>query len=320
MPATIVPPGPPNASERELELAALVVLLRAGTLPVDRIADLAEEIGGAVDLVRAIDAGAFATAAGELALRDAAPLEALLEGAHHEVRAWLSAGLDVYSVFDPEYPSNLRDVGNRPPFVFVRGNWRDRLDSRAIAVVGTRRASPEGLGRAAKIAQRLAENEITVMSGLAAGIDAAAHRAALSVGGRTSAVLGTGIRRPIYPSENDSLAREILSADAGVLLSQFLPDQPPTKWTFPKRNVVMSALSWATVVVEASITSGARVQAKEALKHGRTVFLLGSLVAEHDWAKKYVREGIGGVRAVMVESIPELLEQIDGEVFPHDAA
>lgn len=319
MPATIVPPSHSNASERELELAALIVLLRAGTFPVDRIAGLAEEIGSAIDLVRALDAGEFATAAGELALGDSGPLEAQLEGARAEVNEWLSTGLEVYSVFDPEYPSNLRDVGNRPPFIFVRGNWRDRLDSRAIAVVGTRRASPEGLGRAAKIARRLAENGITVLSGLAAGIDAAAHRAALSVGGRTSAVLGTGIRSAIYPSENDSLAREILRADAGVLFSQFLPDQPPTKWTFPKRNVVMSALSWATVVVEASVTSGARVQAKEALKHGRTVFLLGSLVAEHDWAKKYVREGIGGVRAVMVESIPELLDQINGEVFPHDA-
>lgn len=319
MTATMLPPGSPDARERELELAALVVLLRAGRVPVDQIADLAEEFGSAVDLAKAFDAGAFASAAGELPLQDAPSLEGQLAGAAEEVRAWREAGLVVHTVFDEDYPSNLRDVGNRPPFIFVRGNWRDRLDSRAIAVVGTRRASPEGLGRAGKIAQRLAESGITIMSGLAAGIDAAAHQGALDVGGRTSAVLGTGIRRPIYPAENEPLAREILRVDAGVLFSQFLPDQPPTTWTFPKRNIVMSALSWATVVVEASVTSGARVQAKEALKHGRTVFLLGSLVAEHEWAKKYVREGIGGVRAVMVESIQELLERIDAEIFPNDA-
>lgn len=306
---------PSVVETQERELAALVILVRAAPVPVDHIAELAEEIGSAVELLRAFDAGAFAHSAGELALSTGPALESQLPRVVEEVRAWARAGLDVRTVFEEEYPANLRDVGNRPPFVFVRGGWDDVRDSRAIAVVGTRRASPVGLERAATIAQRLAEAGVTVLSGLAAGIDAAAHRGALAVGGRTSAVIGTGITRPTYPAENADLARAIVERGAGALLSQFLPDQPPTKWTFPKRNVVMSGLSWATVVVEASVTSGARVQAKEALKHGRTVFLLKSLVEEHPWAHRFVTEGVEGVRAIQVGSVNALLERITAEVF-----
>jgi DNA processing protein len=134
------------------------------------------------------------------------------------------------------------------------------------------------------------------------------HSAALRAGGRTTAVLGTGINR-MYPVANAELARTIADG-AGALISQFLPDQPPTKWTFPKRNVVMSGLSYATVVVEASWTSGARVQATEALRHGRTVYLLRSLVESHEWARKYVEEGCHCVRAIALSSLDELIENL----------
>jgi DNA processing protein len=288
------------------ELAALVALLRAQPIPADRIATIAEEIGSAVELVRQLRTGEWISPDGQ---RDIGLLDdQMLERADVDVREWMVRGYDVRTVFDDAYPANLREVFNRPPFIFVHGEWCEDPDSVGIAVVGTRQASPEGLRRAAQLAEGLAKNGVTVVSGLAAGIDAAAHTAALRAGGRTTAVLGTGINK-MYPAENAPIARAI-AGGAGALMSQFLPDQPPQKWTFPKRNVVMSGLSLATVVIEASWTSGARVQATEALRHGRTVYLLRSLVESHDWARKYVDEGYHGVRAIELASIEQLLDNL----------
>ena len=129
----------------------------------------------------------------------------------------------------------------------------------------------------------LVDARYTVVSGLAEGIDSAAHLAALDAGGRTVGVIGTGLRRA-YPAKNAELQDRIASEAAVV--SQFWPDAPPTKTSFPMRNVVMSGVARATVVVEASHTSGARMQARFALEHGRPVFLLESLL-EHEWAQDY---------------------------------
>src|SRR5439155_17831309 len=120
----------------------------------------------------------------------------------------------------------------------------------------------------------------------------------------------TGLDRR-YPPGNRSLAERILDAD-GALLSQFFPHQPPTRWTFPLRNVVMSGLTLATVVVEAGSTSGARMQARVALQHGRTVFLPRSLVATHEWASKYVHEGAYDTRAIEVATTEEIVERLAG--------
>lgn len=288
------------------ELAALVALLRAQPIPADRIATIGEEVGSAVELVRQLRSGEWSSPDGqrEIGLLD----DQVLERAESDVQEWLAQGYDVRTVFDEAYPANLREVFNRPPFIFVQGEWREEEDSAGIAVVGTRQASSEGLRRAAQLADGLAKSGITVLSGLAAGIDAAAHTATLKAGGRTTAVLGTGINK-MYPAENAPIARAITKG-AGALISQFLPDQPPTKWTFPKRNVVMSGLSLATVVIEASWTSGARVQATEALRHGRTVYLLRSLVESHEWARKYVDDGYHGMKAVELSSIEQLLENL----------
>ncbi len=259
-----------------------------------------------MELVRQLRSGEWRSPAlqGELNVLD----DAVLERSRSDAEAWLNEGHDVRTVFDDDYPTNLRAIFNRPPFVFVRGDWREEEDSVAIAIVGTRQASSEGLRRATQLASGLARHGITVISGLAAGIDGAAHTAALSAGGRTTAVIGTGINR-LYPAAHAELARRITDG-AGAIISQFLPDQPPQKWTFPKRNVVMSGLSFATVVIEASWTSGARVQATEALRHGRAVYLLSSLVESHDWARKYVTEGYRGVRAVNLASVDQLLENL----------
>jgi DNA processing protein len=217
--------------------------------------------------------------------------------AQHEER-----GIRVITVLDEDYPTNLRQVYNRPPFLFVRGELRER-DNRAVAIVGTRQASPEGAEQARRLSEGLARSEVTVLSGLARGIDGAAHRAVLEAGGRTVAVMGTGIER-IYPAEHQQLAEEILRA--GALVSQFWPEAPPTKVAFPMRNVVMSGMAIGTVVIEASATSGARMQARLALEHGKRLFLVKSLVLHEDWAKRYAeRPG-----TMVVDSVEDILDEL----------
>ncbi|MET7573549.1 DNA-processing protein DprA [Streptomyces sp. NPDC005492] len=185
------------------------------------------------------------------------------------------------TILDDNYPLYLRLVHQRPPFLFMRGtSMRDDL---RVAVVGTRTPTPEGIAHTRAIAGGLAERGVTVVSGLAAGIDTTAHGAALAVGGRTVAVIGTGLRRS-YPVQNARLQQEI--AERGLLLSQFWPDASPSKASFPMRNAVMSGYSLATVVVEAAYRSGARMQARLALEHGRRVFLMRSLMT-HEWAREY---------------------------------
>jgi DNA processing protein len=199
---------------------------------------------------------------------------------------------------DEVYPVNLRVIFNLPPFLFYRGELR-RDDSRAVAVVGSRKASEDGIRRARKIARALVEHDVTVLSGLARGIDAAAHTATLEAGGRPIAVIGTGILRS-YPKENADLQERI--AREGALVSQFWPDHPPTKRSFPMRNVVMSGMSQGTVVVEANSRSGAKMQARIALEHRKQVFLLRTLVTSQDWAREYLSRGafeIGEVEDVL---------------------
>ena len=181
-------------------------------------------------------------------------------------------------------------------------------DERSVAVVGTRRPSEGGLQRARDIASGLVAAGYTVVSGLADGIDTAAHLAALERGGRTVAVIGTGLHRA-YPARNASLQQRI--ADDAAVVSQFWPDAPPTRTSFPMRNVVMSGLARATVVVEASHTSGARMQARFALEHGRPLFLLGSLL-KHDWARQFAeRPG-----TYVVRSADEVVERVERLVSP----
>ncbi len=222
---------------------------------------------------------------------------ALLDGAlagvpEARVRFW-EAELDrlaerhvwMVDTADEEYPANLRMVHNRPPFLMARGSLGDD-DVRAVAVVGTRRPSAQGCDAAYEIARQLAERGVTVVSGLAEGIDTAAHSGALSAGGRTVAVFGTGIE-VVYPAKNRALAGAV--ARSGACVSQFWPSMRGARWTFPVRNLVTSGLSLGTVVVEAGETSGARHQAEAALRHGKRVFLLEGLVRAQPWARAVAR-------------------------------
>jgi DNA processing protein len=225
--------------------------------------------------------------------------EPLAERVKTEILAAARVGAQLITVLDEQYPANLRLIPNLPPFLFYRGTLAE-ADAWSVAVVGTRNASQAALARATAVSGRLAEREVTVVSGLARGIDTAAHQAALASGGRTIAVLGTGITR-CYPPENRDLAEQI--AQAGALVSQFWPTRAPARDTFPRRNVVTSGLSQGTVVIEASQTSGAKMQARLALEHGKKVFLADTLVSDQDWARDYVdRHGaitIGGADDVL---------------------
>ena len=232
-------------------------------------------------------------------LRDAAPeldehrrwVEAMLASAERD-------GIRLTTVLDGDYPVNLRTIFNLPPFLFYLGELRFD-DARSVAVVGTRGATENGLRRASQLSEKLAALGVTVLSGLARGIDTAAHQACLQAGGRTIAVMGSGIRR-IYPPENNTLAGQI--AATGAVVSQFWPDTPPVSYNFPRRNIVTSGMGQGTVVIEASATSGAKMQARLALEHGKRVFLLKSLADTQKWAKDYVARG-----AVVVESVDDIV-------------
>ena len=257
------------------ERAALVVLLRSGSRPWRAYADLVEEAGSATEVLEregAAQESLFDESAG------------LFKLAEREIADWEAAGMRLVTVLDDGYPENLRAVHDRPPLLFFSGSLQS-ADDRAVAVVGARRASPGGIAAARSLAQHLTRSGFTVVSGLAAGIDAAAHTGALAAGGRTLAVLGTGLRRS-YPPENAPLQRRI-AAECAVV-SQFWPDAPPKRHSFPIRNAVISGLSLATIVVESSQTGGSRLQARLALEQGRPVFLWHRLL-EQPWAREFAR-------------------------------
>ncbi|MFL6115634.1 MAG: DNA-processing protein DprA [Catenulispora sp.] len=278
----------------DLERAALVALLQRSNVRWSRIASDILDRGSALELLHdhvSSTEGLFPSAS----------VEELLATAQQQIHAWARDGISVHAFFDPQYPSQLRDIREMPPILFSSGTLQE--DTRAIAVVGTREATEEGLHIASAVASELASNEVTVVSGLARGIDTASHRAALASSGRTVAVIGTGLQRH-YPPENRQLQNEI--AAKGLVISQFLPDSPPTKQSFPMRNAVMSGYAAATVVVEAGARSGARIQARLALEHGRPVVMPEQLL-KHDWALDFAsRPGV-----TVVANLAELLSTVE---------
>jgi DNA processing protein len=231
--------------------------------------------------------------------------ESAEERVEKELALAATVGGRLVTVLDEGYPANLKLVPNLPPFLFLLGDDLRPEDLRSVAVVGTREASERGLRQAARMARLLSENGVTVVSGLAKGVDTAAHTATLDTCGRTVAVIGTGVTRT-YPSENTALADRIVKS--GVIVSQFWPSTRPAQWTFPRRNVVTSGIAQGTVVIEASSTSGAKMQARLALEHGKRVFLLRSLVSEQPWAKKYV-DTRGAIEIAEVEDVVRLLAE-----------
>lgn len=178
------------------------------------------------------------------------------------------AGLGVIVWGDAEYPARLQAIASTPPVLYVRGGLEPE-DEAAVAIVGSRRATAYGEEMARELARELGRRGLTIVSGLARGVDAAAHRGALEVGGRTVAVLGSGLDR-IYPPEHQGLAADV--AGSGALLSEFPLGTAPLRLHFPRRNRIISGLSLGVVVVEAGVESGALITAHHALEQGREVF------------------------------------------------
>lgn len=211
-----------------------------------------------------------------------------MAAAASELKRWKDQGLQVLTILDADYPRRLRGIHQAPPILFARGSLV--VDDPAVSVVGSRDATDRGVAMSGSIARALVEDGISVIAGLAIGIDAAAHIAALRAGGRTVAVIGTGINK-VYPAANRALHENI--AREGLLLSQFWPDAPPQKHTFIQRNATMSGYGLATVVVEAGEQSGARAQARMAVGHGRPVILTDLVVSRNKWAQELVgRPGV----------------------------
>ena len=255
------------------ESAALIALLRTGTRSWREYAELVQAAGSALAVLEHERERERIAIAPRLFEPDD---DFRLDTAAAEIAGWKAQGIRVLTVLDAEYPDNLRAVHDRPPLIFVAGSLLAR-DDRSVAVIGSREATGRGRRSARQISEHLIAAGYTVVSGLAEGIDTAAHVAALDAAGRTVAAIGTGLARS-YPPQNSALQRRIASQCAVV--SQFWPDAGPSRRSFPMRNALMSGLSLATVIVEASRNSGARSQARFALAHGRPVLLSESLLEQ----------------------------------------
>lgn len=207
------------------------------------------------------------------------------------------------------YPPSLKEIDDPPGLLFLRGSLQptDRL---AVAIVGTRHATHYGLRQAERLAGGLARAGVTVVSGLARGIDAAAHRGALAAGGRTLAVLGSGVLN-IYPPEHDTLAEEVLQQ--GVLISESPPQAAPRTGSFPQRNRIISGLSLGAVIVEAGTRSGALITARLAAEQNREVFAVPGRVDDRSaqGCHRLLRDG-----AALVESVDDILEHLGPLAHP----
>jgi DNA processing protein len=201
------------------------------------------------------------------------------------------------------YPRHLNDLPDAPPLLFVRGDLRSD-DELAVAIVGTRHATTYGLQQAERFGYSLARAGFTVVSGLARGIDAAAHEGALNAGGRTIAVLGSGLGQ-IYPSEHKTLAKAV--ATDGAVISEYAPDAKPRGGMFPQRNRLISGLTLGALIVEAPDRSGALITARLAGEQNREVFAIPGPVTSRAsrGCNQLIRDG-----ATLVQTVDDILEEL----------
>ena len=226
-------------------------------------------------------------------------------------------GISPVTLLDPDYPENLRYVADPPPVLFIRGALQPR-DAYAVALVGTRRATSYGRAVAERLAAELAVAGVTIVSGLAKGIDTFAHHAAMAAGGRTLAVLGNGLDQ-VYPPSNAGLASRIVESHAGALVSEFGPGIPPDAVNFPRRNRIISGLSLLTLIIAAGERSGALITADFALEQGRDVLTIpGSIFSPASaGANQLLKQGATPVTSA--QDVLELLGAAQSERLPRMA-
>jgi len=255
----------------------------AGAVARAGIRDLTAVDGVGEALAQAIAAGSDAEAAEQVELAD-------------------RIGAEIIPVDSPDYPENLRNIYDPPLVLYVWGDLR--AAEQAIAVVGARRPTYYGKQQAEKLAGGLAMAGWTIVAGLARGIDASAHEGALAAGGRTVAVLGSGLLK-VYPPENRRLAEQI--AESGAVVSEFPMTAKPDPWNFPRRNRVISGLSRGVVVVEAAAGSGSLITASWATEQNRTVFAVPGRVDNplSEGCHRLIRDG-----AVLARSAADVLDEL----------
>jgi DNA processing protein len=240
----------------------------------------------------------------------------LLPRAEAEIFSVKKLGGEILLLDDGVYPSPLREIYDPPIVLYVKGAWSDCLDRPCVGVVGSRRCSTYGQNAAIMLARDLAQRGVTVVSGFARGIDAAAHRGALEAGGRTVAILGTGIDE-VYPRDHKKLAAEILER-GGALVSQFPLGTPPVSENFPYRNRIISGLSLGVVVVEAAENSGSLITARLAMEQNREVFAVpGNITSRNSFGTNYLIKGAGAKLVQQWQDIAaELPPQIAATLLP----
>ena len=287
------------------ELEARLRLHRLPELGPARFRKLLEAFGSAS---KAISAPASAWRALSLpqVCCEARRAPEIRDGASHAL-AWLERQGQHLLMWDqPDYPALLAQISDAPPLLFVAGDPQI-LEKPQLAMVGSRRASRPGMDTATAFSRSLAGAGFVITSGLALGIDAAAHQAALDVGGRTVGVLGTGLEN-FYPQRNRRLADAMIASGSAVL-SEFPLDTAPSASNFPRRNRIISGLSLGVLVVEASVASGSLITARLAAEQGREVYAIPGSI-HHPGARgchQLIRDG-----AVLVETIEHILEGLRG--------
>ncbi len=231
--------------------------------------------------------------------------------AREEISRMEKKGVDILTISSQLYPNRLRQIYDPPPLLYLRGELT-KGDNLALAIVGSRLATVYGRLVTERLALQLAKRGITIVSGLARGIDSSAHRGALKAGGRTLAVLGCGVD-VCYPPENEKLMNQITTS--GAVISEFPLGSPPEAGNFPQRNRLISGLSLGVIVVEAGQRSGALITAQCALDQGREVFAIpGNINARTSkGTNKLIKEG-----AKLVDGVDDILEELGMAGSPAD--
>ncbi len=293
-------------SERE----ALLVLNAVGHLGQQRVSRLTEHFGSAANALQAAEK--------ELAASQILSSEIVSRLVNFSRDEFLKTERELLKKFqvivltlaDDDYPKLLKEIPDAPVVLYARGDI-DVLNSPCIAVVGPRLASLYGLSVAEKFSSQLAESGITIVSGLAKGVDTSAHRGALKAKGKTIAVLGCGLAE-MYPAENEKLSREIVRN--GAVVSEFPMTMPPIKYNFPQRNRIISGLSLGVIIAEASHKSGALITSRFALEQGREVFAVPGKVDNPNAAgvNNLIKQG-----AKLIMSVEDVLEELIVQLKPY---
>jgi DNA processing protein len=237
------------------------------------------------------------------------------EKAEGELDRVKNLGGDILILDDGSYPALLREIADPPITLYVRGDWQACLEQPCVGVIGSRQCSTYGENSSEMLSRDLSSRGVTVVSGLARGIDTAAHRGAISGKGRTIAVMGTGLDS-VYPKENNRLVHEILDS-GGCLVSQFPLGTPPLKDNFPYRNRIISGLSLGVLIVEASERSGSLITARLAMEQNREVMAVpGNITSANSYGTNYLIKAGAKLVQQWQDVVAELPSEIAARILP----